>query len=196
MFKKRNALLLSLGLCTLLASTTDPGFLSHPRARHVKSTIFISAGNRRLAGFFEDLTPDPHWDADKLLRASRQTSGCQSQRNAGPFARLMLLLQVTVHAQNPCQTFVCANNWSSKASYSCPNCTAGWNTGSGSNYCSGTQYDGTMVCTGDGCSSQCNYTACDIPNCTCIETGGSCTESDTCCSSTASCLEGTCQDVF
>lgn len=57
MFSKRNAVLLCLGLCALIALRASSDFLPRLRARHVKQTILVSAGNRRLAGFFDGLAP-------------------------------------------------------------------------------------------------------------------------------------------
>ena len=76
---KRNSVLLSLGLCALFAVQARGDFLARLRARRIKRTTFVSAGNRRLAGFFDGLSPDPHWDAAKLL-SSRKAPACEAGR--------------------------------------------------------------------------------------------------------------------
>lgn len=200
MSRERNAVFLSLGLCALglcalAALQANPDLQARLRARHIKETTFVSAGNRQLAGFFDDLTPDPHWDAAKLLRASRQASGCQTGRNRGMLARLASFFEGTVYAQG-CSASPCNNNWSASTPAYCPTCTDGSNSGNGSNYCQGTQYDGNAGCQGDNCSTVCNIVNCTIPLCSCVLTGGACNPGDTCCGSAASCVEGTCQNVY
>ena|ERR1017187_9552462 len=87
MLRKRNVVLLSLGICVLTAlqaaMQSEGGFLRRLRARHVKETVFISAGNRRLAGFFDGMAPDPHWDAGKAIQVVRGVRQCASNRGGG-----------------------------------------------------------------------------------------------------------------
>jgi hypothetical protein len=71
MLSRRNLLLACLPLLLAILWQTDSDFLRRPRARHVRETVFISAGNRRLAGFFDGVSPHPHWNAVRALRASR-----------------------------------------------------------------------------------------------------------------------------
>jgi len=192
---KRNSVLLSLGLCALFAVQARGDFLARLRARRIKRTTFVSAGNRRLAGFFDGLSPDPHWDAAKLL-SSRKAPACEAGRNHGLLAWLSSVLQVTAHAQGGCQPVGCANNWSAPTSAYCPNCTSGTVPGSGSYYCNGTDYNGDTGCTGDNCSPSCNLTGCSISNCSCKDDGEACTTSDTCCGIDSNCIEGTCQSEY
>ena len=42
--------------------------------------MFISAGNQRLAGFFDGMVPDPRWDARKALKKAGGIPGCGTSR--------------------------------------------------------------------------------------------------------------------
>jgi hypothetical protein len=187
----------ALGLCALVASeTSDPR--ARLRVRHVKETTIVSAGNRRLAGFFDGLTPDPHWDGAKLLHASGRAPECGAGRNRGMLARLASFLVGTVHAQGGCGTTTCGGHWTGIDCVACTggDCGMSCNVSDGPNYCIGTQQDGTQGCSGvGGCPGTCNSGFCTISNCTCISTGAACTSSDTCCGFYASCISGTCQDI-
>jgi hypothetical protein len=197
-FRKRNVLLLSLGLCALVALRPEGDFLRRLRARHVKETVFVSAGNLRLAGFFDGLTPDPHWDARKALQASRGLPRCGANRGGGSLTRLVALFERTALAQG-CGSNSCSNCYSNTAAASCPGCT-GYNyvVNDNSYPCQGTYTTGNG-CVGTGCTNLCSYGPCDNSvNCGCGDSGGCtggktgdpCDSNGECCSS--NCNDGTC----
>ena len=52
------------------------GYVAHWKAKRVRSTTFVSAGNRRLTGFFDGMRPDPNWAARKVAMARLPAQGC------------------------------------------------------------------------------------------------------------------------
>ncbi len=195
--------LVSLGLCVLIALRPGGDFLRHLTARHVRETVFVSAGNRRLAGFFDGVAPDPHWDARKALQVARAVPRCGANRGGGLFARLAALVERTAHAQPPeCQNLPCGGCYYQTASATCPDCSPWFYPSSGTNQCQGSQQDGSNGCAGfaPNCTNQYNSDNCDNgDHCGCSGGGGctpdwrSCTFDEDCCSN--DCFQGTCQSI-
>jgi hypothetical protein len=188
MIKKRTLLLLPIASCVLIAAQADGISLKRLLARHVKETVFISAGNRHLAGFFDGLNPDPRWDALKVRQATRAVQRCGANR--GLLSRVAALLERTVYA-NGCST-ICGGFFYNKATSSCPGCTDYNYLISGFSQCSGGYQDGSNGCGGGaGCPNQCNSDVCRSPGCSgCAGNGSSCTGDGDCCS--GNCFEGAC----
>ena len=104
MFSKRRWVVLFSGVLIgagLIALQADAASWRRIMARHVRHTAFVSAGNRRLAGFFDGVAPDPRWDARKALQRARAHRGC-SPKDRGVLARLAALFERTAYAQGGC----------------------------------------------------------------------------------------------
>jgi len=115
------------------------------RARHINETKFVSAGDVQLAGFFDGLTPDPHWNLAKQV--SQQWSGCQAGWPHGMLARVISLINGTVHAQGGCSSTPCTGDWTAITPVNCPTCSSGSQTDDDNDYyCNGWQLDGTTGC--------------------------------------------------
>lgn len=201
MFTKRSAVLLCLGVgaSVVLALQWDNDYLVRLRARHVKQTIFVSASSRRLAGFFDGLQPDPHWNAAKAAKAAGQVKRCGSAGSDGLVARLLSIFERTVHAQSGCYG-TCGGGWAgtlvNNPCFSQYGCTIFTTVSlNGANPCIGTVYSGAQGCTGgSNCAPICNVVSCVIPNCGggggCIPDDGSCSQDSDCCS--GDCSDNTC----
>lgn len=211
MLTKRNIVFVSLGLFALMAVWPKGDLLRTMRAQHVRQTAFISAGNRRLAGFFDGLVPDPRFDARKALRAAQSIGPCRSSRRTGLFGWLPAWLERTAHAQQPCQPVGRSGCSSATRSNDCtaPDCGNFTNTINNNNFpCQGTDFDGgpeACVSDTDGCQSNgtCNWQTCDNSTTCgcgggggtgCTGSGGVCLNWWDCCS--GSCVDYQCQSVF
>ncbi len=202
---KRIAVLVALGLCVVIAFQVDSDLLRRLRARRVKETILVSAGDRRLGGFFDGLRPDPHWNAVTFLEAARGIRHCDANGSGGLLTRLASLFERTAHAQTNCGGGGCAGTWQSDASFQCAqgNCSnLVMTTNNGIDPCIGDHQDGTTSCDGgSGCSApQCSTVTCQNTSCGggggggCTENQKACNEDDDCCS--GNCEEGYCQDIL
>jgi hypothetical protein len=198
MFSRRNVVLLSLVIFALTAWEgalhADGEFLTRLRARHVKETVFVSAGNRRLAGFFDGVVPHPHWDARKALQAARNVPRCDANRAGGLLVRLAGLFDRTVYAQGCAVQSVCGGNWGATTTASCGTDCGDVNIfgSGGQDFCTGTEQDGGNC---GYCSTTCNLVTCGIPNCTggCLLKDEYCEDDSQCCS--GSC-DGYCVNIF
>lgn len=186
---KRNAVLVLLAVCLLVFLHTDDSFLGRLRARHVRVTVLLSAGNLELAGFFDGLTPHPHWNAAKALRAAREAHSC-GNRGGGLLTRIAGLFERTAYAQS-CGTD-CGGNWGSVSDQSCgANCTDIWIAGqNGPDFCTGNYQSSTVGCSGSGCSNDCNNSTCLTSGCG--GTGGGCTQNGHDCEADIDCCSGWC----
>ena len=200
MIDRRTLLIVAFCAGALLALAgalgQNGGLLRRLRARRVTETVLISAGNRRLAGFFDGLAPDPHFDARRALRSAR---GAQRPRQPRRAARLAgrypraqgLRAGLLSHRLRRLLRWLGIGP--------CPNCPSGtytWNN-TGTVCIAGGQNDGTVSC--GGCVGQCNSNTCGNANCSCAgsggcgDTGASCEYASDCCS--MACLAGQCQDT-
>jgi hypothetical protein len=203
MLTKRNAVLLCMGIgvSVVLALQWDNNYLAQLRARHVKRTILVSAANRSLAGFFDGLRPDPHWNAKEIAQSARQVPRCGAAGGGGLVARLLSIFERTAHAQGNCSGSCggCyVNLTSSPCGTGCSNYNAAGNLGT--NPFAGSYYDGSPTCVGTGCATTCNVQGCTNNNCDdggggggCTGPGGSCSQDSDCCS--GDCSGGQCQDT-
>lgn len=176
---RQNVALLSiiavLGVCIPILISSERGtvFVRHLRAHHIKETVIISAGHRRLAGLFDGLSPDPRWDVTRALQMGAQ-KGCGDQK-IGLVSRLVALVEGTAHAQSGCVTTPCNSCYMDVTSGMCQwaNCTTiSWNV-TGDNVCSGAQQLASYGCLGDSCNWACNSGSCDNSfNCGCTGGGG------------------------
>jgi hypothetical protein len=188
---KRSVALLCLGVAVsaLVASQGNGGYLARLRAHHIKETVLVSAGNRRLAGFFDGLRPDPHWNAKKAAESTRQIPRCGAGRG-GLVGKLLSVFESTVHAQSSgCRNdSTCNANWVAITTYSCGDtCTQyTFPQPNSPNYCDGYWVDGSSGCIGTSCSYTCNVSGCYNPNCNAGGGGcadnGFCSRNDQCCS--------------
>lgn len=203
MLRKRNIVVLSVGLLALMAFWPKDELLRAMRARHVSQTVFVSAGNLRLAGFFDGLAPDPRLDAKKALQRARSIPHCKSSPRRGLFGWLPALFERTAYAQQACQPVGCGggNCYSNVNSNDCtaPDCGAFTYTVNDNNSpCQGTDFNGfACVSDADGCVGQgnCNWATCgNGANCGCGGGGGGCEDDDSTCSSNSDCCSGTCVD--
>ncbi len=204
MSRKRVWVLLSSGVILLGALLiallqVDASALERLKARHVRDTVFVSAGNRRLAGFFDGMAPDPRWDARRALQRTREHRGCSAKSGGGLLTRLTALFVRTAYAQPGCSG-PCNGCYSSTARGACslPGCSGSqsWAVDSDSQ-CNGTQ--ATLPSCMGTCMIDCNETVCDDSSSCgcgggggggCVADGGSCGSPTDCCSGT--CNGGTC----
>ena len=95
MFTRWSTALICLGAAATAASQWNGEYMMRLRAHHVKETVFVSAGNRRLAGFFDGLLPDPHWNAKNAAQAVRKARRCGG--SPGLAARLVSIASSKSH---------------------------------------------------------------------------------------------------
>jgi hypothetical protein len=200
MSNNRSRMLLLLGViafgATLVALRADVEVFERLNVRHVHQTVFISAGNRRLARFFDGMEPDPRWDARKELQRARARRGCAPKGGGGVFSRLAAFLIPTAYAQGGCLGW-CNGCYSSIARGACslPSCSGSqsWAVPS-DDQCSGTIAT-LSSCLGT-CTLDCNETICDdSSSCGCGGGGGGgCVSDGQSCSSPTDCCSGTCVD--
>jgi hypothetical protein len=168
------------------------GYVARWKAKRVRSTSFVSAGNRRLAGFFEGMRPDPNWAARKAALASQPAQGCRPSL----LARLWEFIERPVHAQG------CSGHFDSvgdPTDCSVSGCTSYYAVNSGGGCTDGWMDTGTTGCSGDGCPNNAeNYSGCtNSDGCGgggggCGMPGSGCTENSDCCS--GSCVGDECWD--
>ena len=104
MLSKRNVVLLSLVLCTLVAVWRKDGLLRRLRERHVRETVLVSAGGLRMASFFDGLAPNPRFNAARAMQAVRGVPRCGAKGSAGFLALVASLFERTAHAQGGCSS--------------------------------------------------------------------------------------------
>lgn len=198
MFSKRGAVLLCLGVSVsaVVGYEWNADQLVRLRAHHVRETTLVSAGNRRLAGFFDGLAPNPHWNATQAAEAAREIHNCGA--TGGVLARLLSIFVPTVHAQTGCTSGGCGGSYVNVTSYDCGGGCSGYSfpQPDGTDQCSAYNVDGSTGCVGAGCTYVCNVSGCSNPSCGggggCIPNGGNCTDNSQCCSGICS-LEAGCQ---
>jgi hypothetical protein len=208
MLTKWTTALLCLSAGALTASQWNGEYLMRLRAHHVHESVFVSAGNRRLAGFFDGIYPDPHWSAERMARVARQARECGPSR--GWAARLLSRFEQVVYADGPCNATGCSGNFYDQA----PPQPCGTNnvcspydaTYSGGENCNnGSHYTGGLGCQGSdpSCVGACSVDTCDnsqncgggggSSGCSCGNCGGCC-QPLTPCTNNADCCSGNCSD--
>ena len=167
------------------------GYVAHWKAKRVRSTTFVSAGNRRLTGFFDGMRPDPNWAARKVAMARLPAQGCHPSL----LTKLWELIERPVHAQGcsghfdtvgyaPCSQNGCSDYYPVNSGGECP---GGWID------------TGEAGCSGDGCPNNAeNYSACtNSDGCGggggCTQPGYGCLQDSDCCSN--KCTDDGCSNV-
>jgi hypothetical protein len=209
MFSKWAAALVCLGAGVAVASQWSGEYVARLRAHHVRETIFVSAGNRRLAGFFDDLQPDPHWSRESAAKADRLARRCSA--HPGLVARLLSTFEQVVYADGPCNATGCSGNYYEQSpAQPCGTnnvCTTYDATDGGGGSCNfGSQYTGALGCQGSdpSCVGACSVDICDnsqncggggggSSGCSCGNCGGCC-QPLTPCTNNADCCSGNCSD--
>jgi hypothetical protein len=202
--KKWSLALLCLGATAALASQWSGDYVARLRAKHVRRTTLVSAGNQRLAGFFDGLQPDPRWNAHDLVRTARQARSCSSS-NPGLVGRILSIFERTAHAQGSCNSTSCYGHYASQLNYpECgtpgSGCTTYSTTSTGMICSQGSQYDGSTGCQGTGqyCSGICNVNTCTNWDGCCYPDWSECTQNSDCCSDYCDLSGGTgvCQSEY
>jgi len=208
MFSKWTTALICLGAGVAVASQWNGEHIARLRAHHVRETVFVSAGGRRLGGFFDGLQPDPHWDASSEVRALRKARRCGA--SPGLASRLLSIFEQVVYADGPCNPTGCSGNYSEQSpAQPCGQnnvCSTYDATDGGAQACtSGSQYNGAQGCTGSdpSCNGACNVEICDdsqncgggggSSGCSCGNCGGCCGTLAPC-QTNADCCSGNCSD--